>query len=134
MPTSEVIFEKELRTNATHFQSGVTIFTDAPADNHGKGESFSPTDLLATSLASCMLTIMDIAGDEHDFYIDGAKAIVTKIMGTNPRRVTEIKIDLYFPPNNYTDKQKQIIKFISENCPVAKSLHPDLKQNITINF
>lgn len=81
-----------------------------------------------------MLTIMDIAGDEHDFYIDGTKAIVTKIMGTDPRRVTEIKIELYFPPNNYTDEQKQVIKYVTENCPVAKSLHPDIKQNITINF
>lgn len=134
MPTSEVIYEKDLRTTAIHLQSGTKIITDAPVDNHGKGESFSPTDLLATSLASCMFTIIDIAGDEHGFTIEGAKAIVTKIMGTNPRRVTEIKIELFFPPNNYTDKQKHVIKYITENCPVAKSLHPDLKQNIKINY
>lgn len=134
MPTSEVIYEKDFRTSATHLQSGTKIITDAPVDNHGKGEAFSPTDLLATSLASCMLTIIDIAGDEHGFTIEGAKANVTKIMGTNPRRVTEIKIELYFPPNNYSDEQKQVIKYVTENSPVAKSLHPDIKQNITINY
>jgi uncharacterized OsmC-like protein len=134
MPTSEVIYEKDFRTSAVHLQSGTKIITDAPVDNHGKGEAFSPTDLLATSLASCMLTIIDIAGDEHGFTIEGTKAIVTKIMGTNPRRVIEIKIELFFPPNNYTDKQKQVIKYITENCPVAKSLHPDIKQNITIHY
>ena len=134
MPTSEVIYEKNLRTTATHLQSKVSIITDAPVDNHGRGEAFSPTDLLATSLASCMLTIMGISCKEHGFSIDGTKAVVTKVMGTEPRRVIEIIIELFFPPNNYTDKQKQIIKYITENCPVAMSLHPDLKQNITINF
>ena len=134
MPTSEVIYEKDLRTTATHLQSKVSIITDAPVDNHGRGEAFSPTDLLATSLASCMLTIMGISCKKHGFSIDGTKAVVTKVMGTEPRRVIEIIIELFFPPNNYTDKQKQIIKYITENCPVAKSLHPDLKQNITINF
>lgn len=134
MPTSEVIYEKDLRTKATHLQSGISIVTDAPVDNHGKGQAFSPTDLLSTSLAGCILTTIGIACEEHKFTIDGAKAIVTKIMGTEPRRVTEIKIELFFPPNNYTEKQKQIIKYITENCPVAKSLHPDLKQSIIINY
>jgi uncharacterized OsmC-like protein len=133
MATSETIYVGGLRTEMTHVQSGNMVITDAPVDNQGKGEKFSPTDLVASALGSCMLTIMGIAANEHKFSIDGAKASITKIMASDPRRIAEIVVDLSFP-GVYTDKQKRIIKIISETCPVALSLHPDLKQTITIKF
>lgn len=132
--TAQVIYTSELRTEATHVRSGVTIITDAPPDNQGKGEAFSPTDLLATSLASCMMTIMGIAARNHGFSIDGTKARMQKIMASDPRRVGEIRIELDLPPNNYTDRQKKIIEKIAFTCPVYLSLHPDLKKDIVLNF
>jgi uncharacterized OsmC-like protein len=134
METAHVAYLGDLRTEAVHLKSKNQITTDAPPDNQGRGEYFSPTDLLATSLASCMLTIIGIAARTHNFNIDGATANVTKIMGTDPRRVIEIIIQLTFPHNNYSDKERKIIEFSVKNCPVAKSLHPDLKQSITINY
>ena len=97
MATSKVIYLGGLRTNSTHLQSGIEIITDAPLDNQGKGEAFSPTDLMATSLANCMLTIMGIAARTHEIDIDGTTAEVTKIMAAEPRRVAEIHINLHFP-------------------------------------
>lgn len=132
--TAQVIYTSELRTEATHVRSGVTIITDAPPDNQGKGEAFSPTDLLATSLASCMMTIMGIAARNHGFSIDGTKARMQKIMASDPRRVGEIHIELDLPPNDYTDRQKKIIEKIAFTCPVYLSLHPDLKKDIVLNF
>ena len=134
MITSEVIYTTAMRTESKHVRSGTTIITDAPVDNHGKGEAFSPTDLMATSLANCMFTIMGIAGTTHGFSIDGAKANVTKMMADNPRRVSEIRVELFFPSNNYSDKEKRMIEHITKTCPVALSLHPDLKQIVTIHF
>lgn len=96
----------ELRTKATHIKSGNALITDAPPDNKGKGEAFSPTDLLATSLGSCMLTIMGIAAREHGFNIDGTKVKIWKMMESNPRRVGEVKIEFTFPKNNYSEKEK----------------------------
>lgn len=134
MATSIVTYTGELRTTSTHLKSGEKIITDAPVDNHGKGEAFSPTDLLATSLANCMLTVVGIAGNTHGFSIDGTTAEVTKVMGENPRRVVGIQVNLQFPANNYSEKEKAIIEKTAHTCPVAKSLHPDLKQEITFNF
>lgn len=134
MIISEVIYTTKLRTESKHVRSGTTIITDAPVDNHGKGEAFSPTDLMATSLADCMLTIMGIAGNTHGFSIDGTKANVTKVMADNPRRVAEIHVELFFPANDYSDKNKKIIEHISKTCPVSLSLHSDVKQIITIHF
>lgn len=134
METSYVTYSGKLRTEATHLRSGNKITTDAPPDNQGRGEYFSPTDLLATSLASCMITIIGIAAETHGFNIDGTTARVTKIMGTDPRRVTEIVIHLEFPHDNYSEKERKIIEHAVRNCPVAKSLHPDLVQNITIHY
>jgi uncharacterized OsmC-like protein len=118
----------------THLQSGTKVLTDAPVDNQGRGEVFSPTDLVATALGSCMLTIMGIAAREHGFMIDGTQAEVTKIMAANPRRISEVHIRLLFPEHHYTDKQKKILTKISQSCPVALSLHPDLKQKIELIF
>lgn len=134
METAHTIYLGNLRTEATHLRSGNKIITDAPTDNHGKGEYFSPTDLLATSLASCAFTIIGIATQTHGFSIDGATAKTTKIMADNPRRVAEIVIEFTFPPNNYSDKDKKIIEHILHNCPVSKSLHPDLKQTVKVTY
>lgn len=134
MATSKVLYTKDLRTEATHLLSGDTIVTDAPPDNKGKGEAFSPTDLAATSLASCMLTIMGISANEHGFSIDGATAEVTKIMMSGPRRIGEIHITLTFPSNNYSAKEKKFIEKAAFTCPVSQSLHPDLKQQIEFLF
>jgi uncharacterized OsmC-like protein len=130
MATIKTVYQGSLRTKATHIQSGVEIITDAPLDNHGKGESFSPTDLMSASLASCMLTIMGIAANGHDFSIDGAEVEVTKIMNPEPRKVKEIQVKFKMPQNNYTDSQKRILEKAAHTCPVALSLHPDLHQNI----
>ena len=100
METVKTTYLVALRTEATHIQSDDTIYTDAPIDNHGKGKAFSPTDLFAASFGSCMLTIMGIAAQPHGFNIDGTTAKITKVMGTNPRRIIEIIVELTFPKNN----------------------------------
>ena len=129
--TSEVIYKGDLRTAATHLQSGTVIETDAPTDNNGKGERFSPSDLVATALASCMMTIMGIAARTHGFDIDGTTCSVQKIMVANPRRIGEIKIDMRFPEGKvYDDKTKAIIERAALTCPVFESLHPDCKKTV----
>lgn len=134
MATIHTEYTGELRTVATHLQSGKTIITDAPVDNQGKGEAFSPTDLLAASLGSCMITIMGIAAQTHGFNIDGTKAEITKIMASNPRRVGEIKIELYFPDIQYSAKEKKLIEAAAFSCPVYLSLHPNLIKSINFHF
>jgi putative redox protein len=130
--TSKVVYTTNLRTEATHIKSGDTIITDAPTDNNGKGEAFSPTDLLATSLASCMMTIMGIAANNHDINMDGTSCEVLKIMGDQPRRVSGIDVNMKMPDRDYTDKQKSILKHAAENCPVMKSIHPDIIVNFSM--
>ena len=134
MATSRITYTGGLRTSSVHLKSGTEIITDAPVDNQGKGEAFSPTDLLATSLGNCMLTIVGIAASTHGFNIDGATAEITKVMGENPRRVIEIDVNLQFPSNNYSDKEKEIIERSAKTCPVAFSLHPAIKQEITFSY
>jgi len=134
MATSKVKYLGDLRTEAHHLYSGVKVLTDAPLDNQGKAEYFSPTDLAATSLATCGLTIMGISARTHGFSIDGTEAIITKIMYSNPRRIGEIHIEYHFPDIAYTDKQKKMIEVAGHTCPVALSLHPDLKQEVTFIF
>ncbi len=130
-----ITYKGNLRNEVTHLQSGTTIHTDAPLDNHGKGESFSPTDLFASSLGCCMLTIMGISAQSHGFNIDGTKIETEKIMGTDPRRIVEIKIDVHFPQgSNFTLQQKRLIEAAAKTCPVANSLHPDLKKTINFNW
>ena len=118
MATSIVYYSSELRTESTHLQSGETYITDAPIDNEGKGEAFSPTDIIATGLANCMLTIMGIVAKRKSLDIEGTKAEVTKIMGTEPRRISEIKIDFFFP-KSYDKNSKQLLQTAAINCPVA---------------
>ncbi|RZL14204.1 MAG: OsmC family peroxiredoxin, partial [Pedobacter sp.] len=110
MPTSIITYNGDLRTTSEHLRSGNQIITDAPVDNKGKGEAFSPSDLLATSLGNCMLTIAGIAASEHGFNIDGTTCAITKVMGENPRRVVGIDVEFNFPANNYSEKDKKIIE------------------------
>ncbi|MCE2740034.1 MAG: OsmC family protein [Sphingobacteriales bacterium] len=134
MANFEVIYQGELRCNAKHLESGSTIFTDAPKDNHGRGEGFSPTDLLASSLGTCMITVMGIEANRMKIDISGATLNITKTMGTLPRRVIEIGIELKIPDRNFTDEIKNKLIETGLNCPVAKSLHPSLTQNVQFQF
>lgn len=124
----------ELRTKSLHVKSQENLITDAPVDNNGKGEAFSPTDLLATSLATCMITIMGIAAKTHKLAIEGLECNVTKVMAANPRRVAEIIIEFRFPQNDFDDRERQILKNAARSCPVALSLHPDVKQSVDFVF
>jgi putative redox protein len=130
MIMSKVKYVGGLRTEAIHLASGNKIVTDAPVDNKGKGEAFSPTDLLSTSLACCMLTIMGITGNTHGINIDGTEAEVTKIMGANPRKVAEVHIKFTMPASNYSDKEKAILENAARTCPVALSINPSIIQKI----
>lgn len=135
MATIESKYLGELRTESIHVRSGQPLLTDAPADNNGKGETYSPTDLLATALGTCMLTVMGIAAREHGVNIDGTTCYIVKVMASNPRRVSEVQIELNFPKEEkYSDKEKAILERSALTCPVAKSVHPDLIQNVIFNF
>ena len=134
--TSTVVYESDLRTTCTHLRSSSSIETDAPVDNSGKGERFSPTDLLATSLATCMLTVMGIKAKSMGFDLNGATIEVEKIMKAEPRRVSGINLTVHIPEDlqNKDDKTKQILKHIADTCPVMKSIHPDIEVVINWGF
>jgi uncharacterized OsmC-like protein len=132
--TAEVIYDGGLEATLTHIKSNSSIHTDAPVDNQGKGSTFSPTDLAATSLAACMLTVMGIWCRDNNVNIDGARAEVTKHMAANPRRISKIDVFLYMPDQEYSDAEKSKLKHIAHTCPVAKSLHPDIEQNIVLHW
>jgi uncharacterized OsmC-like protein len=134
METAATTYKGDLRTEITHLRSGSVITTDAPIDNKGKGENFSPTDLVASALGSCIFTIMGIAAREHGFSIDGASCKITKIMTEKPRKIGEIKIDFDFTGNEYTDKQKKILEYCVKSCPVALSLNESVFQNVKLIF
>jgi len=129
---AKVIYKGGLRTEATHMRSGTVIETDAPVDNQGKGERFSPTDLVSVALATCIVTTIGIASDTRDIDITGTECEVEKIMDSNPRKIGEIRIKLTFPKDKqYTDREKMLLENVANTCPVARSLHPDLKQTLT---
>lgn len=131
--TSKVTYLGNLRTESTHLQSNQTIVNDAPVDNHGKGEAFSPTDLVANSLATCMFTIMGIKAAEMDVNLENSTAEVTKIMQASPRKIAEIKID--FTMNVQVDeKTKTILERVAFTCPVYLSLNPDIIKTISFNW
>lgn len=130
--TSTVVYEGELRTICTHLRSSSQFETDAPTDNNGKGERFSPTDLLATSLASCMLTIMGIKAKTMNMDLDGIKVDVEKIMKADPRRVGGINLTFHFPESLHAtnEKDRTVLKNAGLTCPVAKSIHPDIEVQV----
>lgn len=128
--TSRIEYLGDLRTQATHLLSGQQILTDAPLDNQGRGEAFSPTDLCATSLGSCMLTIMGISARGHGLDITGTTAEITKIMAADPRRIARIEVKIIMPKGDYSERHRQILETAARTCPVAFSLHPDLVQVI----
>lgn len=133
--TSEIIYKGALRTEAKHLQSNTIIETDAPTDNQGKGERFSPSDLLATSLGSCMLTIMGIKARNMNLDLSETKLSVQKFMLSDPRRVGKVRIEFQFPSFLELDaKQKQILENAARTCPVAKSIHPDIEVEIVFNW
>lgn len=132
--TSTVQYLGELRTEATHLLSGTKIITDAPPDNQGKGEAFSPTDLCATSLASCMLTIMGISARNHGWDITGAKADVTKIMAADPRRISRIEVHFTMPRNGFSDVQKKVLETAARTCPVHFSIAEGIEEVIVFDW
>jgi uncharacterized OsmC-like protein len=129
--TSSIVYKGDLRTIATHLQSSSAIETDAPVDNQGKGERFSPTDLLATSLGCCMVTIMGIKARDINVDLKGVTLEIKKYMKSDPRRVGGVDVTFHFPPTLQLDeKQRAILKNAALTCPVAKSIHPDIEQNV----
>ena len=133
MNTFEIKYKGDLRTTAIHLDSGSEISTDAPKDNHGLGETFSPTDMVCTALASCILTIMAIAVERDNIDIKGTTAVVKKTMGKNPRRISKIDIDLTFP-REYDQKTKTILERAAYNCPVHHTLSETVEKNISFNY
>ena len=134
MDTARTKYLGDLRTEIVHVRSGSVIKTDAPVDNKGKGEFFSPTDMVASALGSCMLTIMGIAAQEHAFSIEGSSLRIVKIMTDNPRKIGEIKIEFDFSRIYYTVEQKKILEYCVKTCPVALSLNESVIQNVTLIF
>ena len=124
----------ELRTHSTHVKSSNTIITDAPVDNNGKGNAFSPTDLVASALCSCMTTVMGICAEKNNFELPGSTAYVTKIMESHPRRISKIIIQINFDNNNLSDQQTEKLVAVAKGCPVAQSLSSDLIQEVKFNF
>ena len=130
--TSTVVYNGDLRTTLTHLKSGDHFETDAPTDNNGKGERFSPTDLMSTSLAACMVTVMGIKARTMGFDLNDIKVDVLKIMKADPRRVTGIELTFHIPDalKNVDEKTKAIMKNTAETCPVMKSIHPDIEVKV----
>ncbi|HLS30537.1 MAG TPA: OsmC family protein [Flavobacteriaceae bacterium] len=131
--TSKAEYLGDLRVKNTHLQSGSNYLTDAPIDNHGKGEAFSPTDTVATALGNCILTTMGIKAEDKDIDLKGTIAEITKTMALNPRRIAKIKVEIYFP-KNYPDKIKSILKYTAFHCPVFQSLHPEMEKEINFFY
>ncbi|MCB7480797.1 OsmC family protein [Christiangramia sediminis] len=131
--TSRVKYLGGLRTESEHLQSGSKMITDAPVDNHGKGEAFSPTDTVANALATCMLTVMGIKAESLGINMDGASAEVTKTMAAEPRRISRIEVKIKFP-TSYTEKETKIIENTGRTCPVLESLHPDIAKDISFTY
>lgn len=131
--TSKVTYNGELRTTCVHLKSQNEFITDAPTDNNGKGEAFSPTDTVATGLASCMLTVMGIKARNLDVDLRGAAAEVTKHMASNPRRISKIEVRLSLP-GNISEKNRKILENTANTCPVHYSLHPDIEKVIEFNW
>ncbi len=134
METVKIEYLGDLRTRCTHVKSGMELITDAPTDNQGKGESFSPTDLVATAYGSCMLTLVGIYCQEHHVEFKYAKVGIQKIMESNPRRISELIIELDFSDNNWDEKTRIKVIRAAETCPVAKSVHENIQIKTQFHF
>lgn len=132
--TSQITYTGNLRTIATHVKSGNTVITDAPTDNNGKGETFSPTDLVATALGSCMLTIMGIVANRKGLDIEGTKVDIKKVMASNPRRISAVEVTLTLPNDNFSTAERTLLEKAAKNCPVALSLSKDLIQEVAFVY
>ncbi len=133
--TSTIIYNGALRCTTVHRQSGTRIESDAPTDNRGKGERFSPTDLTATSLGLCLITTVGIRAMDMGINIEGSELEVTKHMSKEPpRRIVQIDVNVKFKAENVSEKDKQLLENIGNTCPVAKTLHPDVVQNISYRW
>lgn len=129
MSTATARYAGNLRTEATHVASGNTILTDAPVDNHGRGEAFSPTDLVSAALGSCMMTIMGIVAERHQLDLTGVRWEVTKHMAAEPRRIGQIDLTFHLPAT-LSEKERATLENAAHTCPVALSLHPDIRQEV----
>lgn len=132
--TASIVYEGKLRCSAKHIQSGTVIETDAPTDNRGKGERFSPTDTVCVALATCIITTMAIKASDMGIELDGTKLQVTKHMLSEPRRIGAIDVEIEFAENNISIKDRELLEKIGNNCPVARSLNPEMKQNISYRW
>ena len=133
--TSTVTYVGDLRTVGQHLRSGTTFETDAPVDNNGKGERFSPSDLVATALGSCMLTIMGMRAVEMNVDLKGTKIEVEKIMKQEPRRIGGLNLTFHFPESlELNERQQKILQKAAETCPVAYSINPDIELNVNFNW
>ncbi|TAN18294.1 MAG: OsmC family peroxiredoxin [Chitinophagaceae bacterium] len=133
--TSKIVYVGNLRTKDTHLKSGTVIETDAPVDNNGKGEKFSPTDLVANALGACMMTMMGIAARDKKLVLENTQISIEKIMAANPRRISEVKVIIDFPKDHpIGESDRAYLERIALNCPVAKSIHPDIKQSVIFNW
>jgi putative redox protein len=128
------IYQGGLRTEVTHLRSGNRIITDAPPDNNGKGEAFSPTDLTCASLNSCMMTLMGMLAEREGINLEGLKSEIVKVMASNPRKIAEIHITFFHENLNATPLQKEKLRRAALTCPVALSLPENVKQLVTFNF
>ncbi len=133
MSTAKVRYLGELRTENIHLGSGNAYVTDAPLDNNGRGEAFSPTDTVATGLANCMLTVMGIKARDLEVDLTNSTADVTKTMASNPRRIAKIEVVLSLPAN-ISEKHKKILENTAMTCPVHNSLHPDIERHVQFNW
>jgi len=131
--TSKVIYQGDLRTECEHLQSSSKFITDAPLDNQGKAEAFSPTDTVATAVASCMITTMGIKARALELDLKETYAEVTKYMEANPRRISRIDVNLFIK-GKLSDKEKVILENVARTCPVMQSIHPDIVKNISFNY
>lgn len=134
MTTLTTVYQGSLRTENVHTRSGQIVITDAPVDNNGRGEAFSPTDLVCTALSTCMLTTMGILAEREGIDMKGMRAEVVKVMASNPRKIAEIQVTLSMDNLVATDVQKQKLRNTALTCPVALSLHESVKQTVTFNF
>jgi len=134
MITSKISYSGQLRTSAIHVRSSQQIITDAPVDNQGKGEAFSPTDLVSSALCSCMMTIMGQVAEREGINMEGITADVTKVMSATPRRIAEIMVVFDLSQLSITDRQRKMLENAARTCPVALSLSPDVKQTISYTY